>query len=734
MKTILLLATAASAGLVCGNPVMAQSVAAEAAGDAQSTEDSGIGDIVVTARRREESLQEVPVAVTALTAEDLSARSVDGINEFSNFTPNLRVAESQRGGSIATVSLRGQENPNQSISTDPAVGIYFDEVYLGRSAGALFATLQDMESVQVLRGNQGTLFGRNNTGGAVVLTPKRPDLTDIEGSADVTFGNYDRVELAGVLSVPLVDERLGVRVSGTRTLQDGIGRSITSGSRDFGNRDRWGGRAALRAVPVDGWTIDITFDKLHVRESGAVGVGLNNEVPAGSGYFVTSSAVPPQANVDNWGVTLRSEAVLSDAATFKVISGYRDLEFANRRDVDGRAAAAADVGLVGEQDQFSIEGQMSGDIALGNDGFLQGLTYVAGAFYFTEDGNDIQQRPYNAAPLFVAGSTLGAFGKNDSIAGYGQVEASLASGTSIWGGLRYTRDKRELTVVSRNAGACALIGNPVDCAFERSVKFGYWSWSAGVRQSFSSTVHAYLRAARGQRAGGLDDTPTDIVPFEPERLTDFELGIKADLFDRHLRTNLALFTGNYDGIQRSTLLVDSNNLPYTSIFNAATGRVRGIELEVTAEPLRGITLNGTLGYLDAKYKRFVDTRPGSAGADASGNTFPNAPKWSYSLSGQYVTGIGLGELALRADYSYKSRVEFDVYNNPVTHQDGFGLLNARATITAADEGAIRPHLSLFAKNLTNERYNSSAVSSAAGTVFFRTDQPRMYGIEIGATF
>lgn len=719
------------AGTAIASPALAQPAANERA-DAAVEPAQGIADIIVTARRRAESIQKVPVAVTAVTSAELEARSTGNIAEVASFTPNLRFSEASRGGVISNVTLRGQTNVNNTIANDPAVGIYFDEVYVARSAGALFTAVQDMESVEVLRGNQGTLFGRNSTGGAILLTPKRPNLDEIEGSAQISYANNDRREFGGILSVPIVQGKLAVRGSYLSTKRDGLGRSVTNGVGGYGNRDRQSGRISLRWQPIDDLTFDVTYDTSRVDEVGAPSRNLLQPVPSGIRYYDTLSAIAdPLTFAKVEGYAFRGVYQVAPQLELKAIVGYRKVRFDNNRDVDGLPIVTVDSRLLGNQDQTTAELQASGDFDIGAAA-LQRISYVGGFYYFTEKGLDRSITPLSAATPRISSNN----GKNDSIAGFGQVDLQFTDSLSAFAGIRRTRDKRELTVSSMTNNICTLAGNPPGCFFFGANKFSYWSWNLGGRFAVTDTINLYVRASKGQRSGGLDDTPTNIASFEPERLQDYEIGIKADLFDRRLRANIALFTGNYDNVQRTVLLVDPNNVPYSSVFNAAKARVRGIEAETTIQPIDILRFSGSLGYTDAEYKTFTDTRPGpTLGSDASGNRFSQVPKWTYSLSGDLNIPTEIGRFQARVDYNWQSRVYFEVFNTAALQQKGYGLLNSRISFTPDVTGGLEPEISVFAKNIGNTRYNVDGVSFAGGNaVVFRNTEPRTYGVELKVRF
>ncbi len=731
-KAGILLASVAGMGLI------APASYAQNADVAATQAAPGASDIIVTARRRAESLQAVPVAVTAVSTEELAQRSVRAIDDIARIAPNLQIGQSTRGAGVADITLRGQQNTGTAITNDPAVGIYFDEVYLGRSAGNLASSLQDMASVQVLRGPQGTLFGRNNTGGAILLTPNRPELADFSGSVNVKYGNRDFFELGGFVDIPIVEGSLGVRGSFTRTRRDGTGRSVTTGIDSFGNRHRESGRAAVRWMPSDTVTFDFTYDFANINETGQLSV--RSLQPAGLGFYEGELGIAdPLSRVRTKGYTFRSEVQVNPDMTLKAIVGRRFVKTNMRSDIDQTPATSIDVRQYADVDQWTAEVQLSGTAFRDAAPWLSGVNYTAGAFYFVEDGEDSSILPLPVGSFLGIGRTLQNIARNQSTAAYLQIETNHGDKLFLTAGGRYTKDKRSLSIRTVVNSVCALGAYqpnppPIDLCFQSaSATFGYWSYSVGARYQFTPDVNAYLKFDRGQRAGGLDDTPLSIEPFFPEVVKSLEAGIKFTAWDRRLRANLALFHMNIDNVQRSVLLIEpTTNSPYASVFNAAKSRVRGLELDVSLEPVKGLTFGGTLGLMDPKYKRFVDP---ASGADRSDLDFPSSPKRTYSLSAAYQTEVSDGvDVLFRADWSHRSRMVWDVFNSPLTVQKPYGLLNGRVQLDVTPEvlGA-RFGIALFGRNLTDRKYNTYA-TTAGGGFYVRNEDRRTIGVEVTAGF
>ena len=701
----------------------------------------GIGDIVVTARRRAESLQNVPVAVTAISATELETRSVTRLEEVAQIAPGLNIGQSSRGASTALVSLRGQENTQNAITNDPAVGIYFDEVYIGRSAGALISALDDMAAVQILRGPQGTLFGRNNTGGAILLTPNRPDLDETSAEVAATFGSYDRSEYRGVLNLPVVEGVLAVRGSYRRTRQDGYGRSVTTGIDSFGNVHRENGRIALRFTPSEIATFDFTYDFSDVDETGPAVQSLGS-FPGLDFYDNRLSVVDPINRVHVDGYTFRAEIQPTDDLNIKAIIGRRLIDGLLQSDFDGGPVRAVDYQNFLRQSQWTAELQASGKTLQNAASWLREVNYTAGFFYFTESGIDGQALPVPVpADRTLAGRYLSNDADNSSAAGYLQIETNHFDRLFVTLGGRYTKDKRKVTVSSLAAGNCALLalppGTPASVCFQTGdASFGYWSYSFGGRFQFTPDLNVYLKYDKGQRAGGLDDSPTTIDPFRPEAVKSLELGAKASLFDRRLRVNLALYHSKINDLQRSATLSDPSGRPYASVFNAAKARVRGIELEATAVPLDGLTLSGSYGLTDADYLDFIDPRPGpTRGADISSLPFPNTPRTTYGLSASYQASVAdLGVLNLRVDYSHKSRISFDTFGNARAVQNPYGLVNGRIQFDFAGNRTWKGlTVAAFVRNLTNKKYHNwgagATIPGIPDAGLLVKGDPRMFGVE-----
>jgi iron complex outermembrane receptor protein len=720
------MATAATvAGLAAANPSFAQAPA--------QGQQVGVEELVVTARRREESLQEVPVAVTALSGQALEARSVRDVADLAAVAPGLQISTESRGTGYARINLRGQENASGASTFDPAVGIYFSEVYVGRTAGSLLTSLQDMRSVEVLRGVQGTLFGRNSNGGAILLTPNAPDASDVAGSFGVSYGSYDRTELSGMINVPLIADRLAFRASINSVQQGDVQRSLTT-SQGYGDRDRLSGRAALRFDVTPDLYVDLMYDGTTMDEHGTMSVNKSALRP-GQGWHQTLAGERAIADIETEGYTLRAVHEAEDL-TVKGIFGYRKVKVTATRDVDGTLSGATDTQAFNATKQVSGEINASGTILRDAASWLQSVDWTGGVFGFHEYGYDNSWTPWFPG-VTPANSRLKQVDvDNKSAAAYAQVELHFTDRLSYWAGARYTQDKRYVRTGQFRNNACVDVpgASIADCQIVGQKDYDYWSWSTGLRYQLADNIHSYLRAASGARAGGLDNNTAR--SFDPETVTDIELGLKADWLDRRLRTNLAIYRSEYEEIQRTSVVIDSVGSPIATTSNAAAGQVQGVELEGTAILGGGFGLSGSLAYTDASYDTYLRRNQNGTVTDLSDKDYPDTPKWTYSISGTFDREFeGFGAIAARIDYAWRDDHFLDITNDPILEQKAFGLLNARLAWTPeARFGDVELEVALWGRNLTDEEWNTSGVINGVQYLDIRSDNRRMVGVELRGKF
>ena len=761
---------------------------AQLSSDDQSTQDGGLAEITVTAQKRSENLQDTPIAITAVTGATLEAKGRGDIAELGQMTPNLvfnTTAPVSGVSSGAVVFIRGIGQTDFQLTTDPGVGTYVDGVYVARSVGGVLDVL-DLERVEVLRGPQGTLFGRNTIGGAISLVTREPS-KEFQGGASLTGGSDDRADMRVSVSGPITDAiRVGVVASSKN--RDGYIHGLLD-NRDLGNINRDSARATFLFEPEGGFRATLSLDGTRVREQNAasklVGItltppgsptrtdlrynratgGVDTEVvaiPPGNpslaflynlvdapvlgtqpydgrwitpGLNSTYATGPNGTRLNIWGTALTLEQSLPFDATIKSISAYRATDGSFNRDPDGSPLKVTEnQNFDYKQKQFSQELQLTGSAV------DKRLKYVAGVYYFRETGNDLLNV---TLPIAFGNLTNYTFVKNKSYAAYGQVNFAITDTLGITGGVRYTDDKKQYRVPAGSGGVInGLLGlfGPTGTAtpfipsgtYDKSFK--NTSFKAGVDWKPDRDTLVYLSYSEGFKSGGFNTRylvpVTDIVTYDPELLTTYEAGVKWEGFDRHLRVNASAFHSNYRDIQ---LTVYEQGAPITR--NSGTARINGVELEVSVLPVERLTLSGGLGYLDAKYKEVpvVDPNLPLDQQITRDKELAKTPKWTLNARAEYRLPVSeLGELRFNADVMYSSHVQNDAINSKYLYQKAYAIANASIGYWF-DEG--KWSLTAFVDNLTNQRIIESGDSNySIGFHEANFNRPRQYGLTLGTRF
>ncbi|MGL5839256.1 MAG: TonB-dependent receptor [Sphingorhabdus sp.] len=776
------MSAAALAGLWAA-PAFAQTDPAKPAAEV-AADDGQLAEIVVTARKRAESVQDVPVAITAYSSQQLQERQIVNVFDLGTTTPSLTIYQSGNGPQTGQVSIRGLSQLDTLITLDAPVGLYIDGVYRARQTGSL-AALVDVERVEVLKGPQGTLFGRNTTGGAISITTKAPEYsTSLSGA--VRYGTNNQFDVEGVVNLPIIADKMAFRGVIATSDNDGFGRNLLSGTRQDKVKSRYY-RAALRFDPADDVTLTLSGDyaKLDAASAAPKLVSVNPlsglatdqglqatlaEIALSQGLFTptfdpdlvaayrlfssfqagsirqnSSNYVTPggfggdRSDSELWGIAASLEMDLGPAIV-RSISAYRSVAGTNGFDLDGTPFTILKADTSTTSNQFSQELQLLGKA------FDNRLDWIVGAFYFRETGTD---QSSNSALETVAlfdprvtnpGQTVGDV-LNESWALFAQGSYKLTDRLSITGGLRYSSDLRAVKLVQLQAGVCAvpssLIASGAVCQTDQSDRFNDWSWTFGLDYKFSDDVLVYAKTNRGYKSGGQNlrarATIAAFSPFKPETVTDIEVGLKSEFWDRRARVNVAAFNSWYRDIQRTTLVPvivdDTVTGTSTVITNAAKGYLRGFEVEVTVLPVKGFRVSGNLAYVKSGYDSFPDAIFG----DRKSEPFPYAPRWTYSLSAGYDHEVsGFGVFSASADWAWTDRVNFD-RGGPGDFEPSYGLLNARLALRDIDD---RWSVSLFGKNLTDKDYFSGrlGLGSNLGYVIGYAGRPRTFGIELRGQF
>lgn len=753
-------------------PVLAQ--------DGSATSDEGIGDIVVTAQKRSENVQDVPIAISALGSQFLASRGIDSIDKLGAVAPNVKIERAPASKTISQISIRGSVTINPAITWEPAVGLYLDGVYIAKAQGSIF-DVADLERVELLRGPQGTLYGRNALAGAVNLVTRKPS-GEAGGSIDLTYGSFNDRRVRGVLDLPQFG-LFSVKVSGQYRKRDGLIDLVPnspSGADRADSIDSGSFMVQLRAQLSDAITADYTYDYSKASQdppfSQLLRVNRNGDPrdifdPASPGYAfggayfplnrftnpdrVETAAInaPAYERSRSYGHALTLTVDLGPA-TLKSITAYRNLAWADGLDLDGSPLPVAFTQRITDYDAFSQELQLTGEGAGGR------LNYVLGAFYFDEKAETLNPQTY-----FGGGVDLQSdYGSNTAaVALYAQLDYKLNEALKVSLGGRYTHENKDVRRFFRvNFDAGSGIFSPLVVAnlaygVIPDAKYNNFSPAATLAWEASDNVNVYARFARGFKSGGFNGETNVFVaptagcpsgatelcnPYRPEKVDSYEVGLKTKLADGRVIFNFAAFRDEHKDMQLSVFTATTGAA--SIIRNAAGARIQGLEFETVLRPVTGLTINGSLAILDPKYKSFID-----GGVDVSANrAFPHAPKTTASLGFDWaVLSGGWGKLNLYGDLNYVSKYYTFPYplvtptrsdqNAHSSQSQGRTIVNLRASVADIALGGVKAEVSGFVRNLTNEADPSNFIDFGpgfGGILLGYFPEPRTYGVTVGVKF
>ena len=690
---------------------------------AQQEASAGLEEIVVTARKKEESLQDVPVAVSAFQGEALERRDISDIAAIGDLAPNvtLRSTASLSGSSNASAFfIRGIGQTDFAVTTDPGVGTYVDGVYVARSVGGVLDTL-DVESIEVLRGPQGTLFGRNTIGGALNVRTKKPG-DEFEGEFRATVGESGRADFAGAVNLP-INDRVALRVSALSKNRDGYVRRLLADVNNINelqgdeNSDTF--RATLRYDVSDRFELLASGEYTRVREASAgstaaissegllgpsplppidiPGLGL---VSPGDPRLIpedidTNYATGPNGTIlDVYGTNVTATFNLGNVE-LKSISAYRRTDGEFNRDGDVTPFPAGEQTRQIDYEQFSQEIQLNGV------GFDDKFDWTAGLYYLDEEAEDIVLVTVaNILPL--PGVDQDNFVNNRSFAVYGQGNLSLSDRLSVTGGIRWNRDEKEFTATHIITGIPFTV---LDNATGEE-DFTDVTGRAGIEFAAHDDLLLYFSAARGFKSGGF--TPRYVQPppggipqsFDPETVWSYEVGAKFLGLNNRARLNLAAFFSDYTDIQ--LVLFDVLGAPINQ--NGGDASIWGVEAEGTFIFNDYFQLSTSLGYINAEFDSVLPPPAGGVlpfQPITIDSRFPNTPDFQSSVSPELILPISNGhEVRLRADWTFSDEVHQTFENDPELFQDSYHLIDAGITYADPDNGW---DLTLGGRNLTDER-------------------------------
>ena len=788
---LFLTATCISAAGVT-SPALAQTDAA--AEDAAAEDARSGGEIVVTAQFREQNLQDTPIAITAINAETLEARGQTSVTDLGDFAPNvaLEPASGLQGNSIAAF-IRGIGQSDASFALEPGVGVYIDDIYYGTTFGAVM-DLTDLERVEVLRGPQGTLAGKNSVGGAIKLYTKEPDDSG-DGFVEATYGSFDRLDLRASAGFALTDE-LFARVSGVSKTSNGYmkrldygcvnpdsGIPMTSSGGDCvlgteGGRDLQAVRLALRYAPAAA-PLEINLradyasdnsemvatkllyaDNASVRSYDAAnplgGVPFDSRFITGpesyttyadyrtGGNYTTAFGIPtqiapggfavePKSTAESWGVSGKIGYELTPDISLTSITGYRVADGTSGIDVDGSPLTILLQEFTSRHEQFTQELRLSGQFA---DGLIDA---TVGGFYY--DAND---RIYgrNQIPTLRFDFYQDDNVDNRSISAFGHVEVHLTDQLNLVGGLRYTDDKKTYNYTRLNLDGTEptpdfftpnfLVAglNGLQGTFEGDRV----DYRIGANYAPTSDLMLYAQVSTGFKGGGINPRPSapdQVLTFGPEKVTTYEAGFKSDWLDRRVRLNGAVFLNDYTDMQLVRYQCPDSVVISCSVpSNAGDAEILGFELETFIEPVDGFTIDGSLGYLDFDYTEI--TNP--ATMVTLDMIAPFISKWQASAGAQYRAELASGAaITPRVDWSYRSDFFYNSINNAFNEVEGYNLVNARLTFDSADRNW---SLSAAVTNLFDKFYYTGKAENIGsfGVVTGNPGRPREWSVTLRRNF
>lgn len=666
----------------------------------------GLDVVIVTAQKRAENLQDVPVAVTALTSDDFDTHQIVNLQDMKAFVPNLTLDEALGSATTPKMFLRGLGVDNQVFSFDSPIGLYIDGVYLARVTGAL-VDLFDVDRVEVLRGPQGTLYGRNSSVGAIRILTKPAPLDEADFKTDVTLGSKEQLNGRLAWGVPLVDDKLGFRLSLDYRNNDGWQREVTTG-RKAQAEDIKAMRTSLRYVPRD--DLEITLRGDYMRDHSAVRMGSNFRInPDNDIYTYEETPAARFVNeVEPWGTSITANWD-GGAFDFSSITAYRELRYRNASDVDGRAAVRSfevdrqDL----DQSQFSQEFFFSGDSIGSTD-----VQWVAGAFYL-EEQNDF----FWALRIFAPPTTQVFDQKTDSFAPYAQATFPVTERLSLTAGLRYTEEERNINVIQYLPdGTLNQTFN-----FVGSQSAEKTNYRAAVDYKLRDGVLLYASHGTGFRSGGFNGSARDQASvlsgsFGPEDTETSEIGFKGDFLDNRLRVNLGYFYSDYENLQQAITRSDG-----TITAQNVNANVHGLELEVEAVPVEGWTLSATLGAMEDEIEDSL-------------LELKQTPALQWRIGSSYSFDLGsVGSLRLAADVNYSDEYFSETNNSPFLKVDAYTMANANIAYFSEDSTWM---LQLAGYNLTDEFYPIHGFDIAGGAVssVLFTNTPRRWALTLQYQF
>lgn len=729
LKRLLMLgaSAAAFASLSVGTPALAQEApspsadARAAAATAGADENAMSGEIVVTARKRAESLLDVPISVTAFSGEQLSRSGISAVSDIQNSVPNLQY--SPRGDLNNQISIRGVGGDARNVGTESGVSLYIDGVFAGRTSG-YNQDLSNIAQIEVLRGPQGTLFGKNTTGGVINVITERPT-SEFRGQLQGSYGNYNAVILKGTVSGALASN-LFAGVTLSSTTRDGYVRNLFNGQRLDDVRRR-GGRLQLVWEPIADlnvyWTADRTANNSDFALTQLAPPFAGNGLPyAGlNSRLRTSQDQSNQQRLRTTGFSQTIDYRLSGGHTLTAVTGWRKNNVVIYSDADSLPIDTVRSGPFSDESKF-----FSQELRLSSPD-TGPIRYVIGGYYFN-------QKAFAYRATLVAGSLINGFETRahvdtESLAGFANVDVHPVEQVTITGGLRYTSEKKTGNFVQRN------VTNNYNFSGLRR-RDNDLSWTASINYRPISNFSLYATASRGFKSGGFNVeaiSAPGILPsslsFAPEKLLNYEVGAKGRLLNGLVTYSASAFYDTFDNKQVSQFL--GAGIPIIQVGNAGKARIKGFELEASVRPSSAISFSGSLSRLDTRYLRFPDAaRVNGVLVSYTGNRLELAPAWSADGTADLRIPVSFGYFTARGTVRYTGDTYFQPDNRPDNKQSGYTVLSGRIGLETENG---RTSVAIIGRNLTDKSYYVfSRFNGTNHQVLY--GEPRMYAVELTQKF
>jgi iron complex outermembrane receptor protein len=756
MKTALLMLSTAAMALTAA-PAMAQDAdTADAAAPEESMgADETYGEILVTAQRRSESVQDVPIAISAFNSEMVEGSGSTNITSLNGLAPNVVLQTQGLVANVPMISIRGMNTSDPDPNADPKVSTIIDGVYIPFVSSTML-DLFDVERIEILKGPQGVLFGKNNLAGTLNVISARPT-DDFGGEARVSLGSYGLKQFRGKInSGRFANDALAAKVAVNFRDYDGYSRNVITGNRLNGANVK-SVRGALEYDPGGAFDSTLVVDWLKQKTTGPAPHVLDNGdpnwdlLPDAVKTDVRKAAVlfDPFANTESWGGSWNSNLDVG-WGTVSAVLGYRDLKYITRGDFDG---------LITPAPQLDVTRDFAGDSKSAELRYVspagEPVDFVVGLYYQAD-----KWRQFNTVLATPTTTTLAQLHQDtESYALFALVNAHPADGLTLSMGGRYSHDRKKYDIASQ----VRVNGNQTS-SFASSLEASWAEFTPRLTVNYEVTpdIMVYANYSQGYKAGGYNSRgtiPENVGPYDPERVTAYEIGAKSDLFDRLLRLNVAGFLNKYTDLQSSVTKMGSVRAENITT-NIAAAEIYGFEIESVLRPAQGLSIGANLAYLHARYTDFcADTNGvftngapevGQCGpavpilingvpngtfavpTDSSGLDLANAPEWSGSLSVDYAIPTGFGEVKLHSDARYSSR--FNTWgrsNNPGYYRDEVVLVNASVAVAGEDD---KWKVTLYGTNLTDQEVISGATNAGATPISQFYQAPREFGVDLAFKF